>query len=97
MSQETSIDADDNQSPQSSDDDKPYDSYAYDAFIILQAAIEVAGSTDKAAVRDAIEGLQGVVGTGGVFNFSAEDHNGLAIEAFEMMTVENGKFVSLTK
>ena len=57
-------------------------------------AIEKAG-TDKEAVRSAIENLKGVVGTGGVFNFSAEDHNGLDINAFEMFTVKNGKFAVL--
>jgi len=71
--------------------------HAYDAFVILRAAITKAGSTDKAAVRDAIESLQGVVGTGGVFSFSAEDHNGLSLESFEMMTVKDGKFVALGK
>jgi len=30
-----------------------------------------------------------------VFNFSAEDHNGLDKNAFEMLTVKNGKFVVL--
>lgn len=68
--------------------------HAYDAFIILMNAIEKAG-TDKEAVRSAIENLKGVVGTGGVFNFSAEDHNGLDINAFEMFTVKNGKFAVL--
>jgi branched-chain amino acid transport system substrate-binding protein len=33
------------------------------------------------------------VGTAGIFNFSAQDHNGLAIDAFEMLTVKNGRFV----
>jgi branched-chain amino acid transport system substrate-binding protein len=33
------------------------------------------------------------VGTAGIFNFSAPDHNGLALDAFEMLTVKNGKFV----
>lgn len=68
--------------------------HAYDAFTILMNAIEKAG-TDKEAVRSAIENLKGVVGTGGVFNFSAEDHNGLDINAFEMFTVKNGKFAVL--
>jgi len=45
-------------------------------------------------VRDAIENLSGFVGTGGVFNFSASDHNGLDIDSFEMLTVKNGKFVA---
>jgi len=69
--------------------------HAYDAMIILTKAIEKAGKADKEAVRNAIEGLKGVVGTGGVFNFSAQDHNGLDINAFEMLTVKKGKFVPL--
>ncbi|HJX16289.1 MAG TPA: ABC transporter substrate-binding protein [Candidatus Deferrimicrobiaceae bacterium] len=69
--------------------------HAYDAFIILVKAIEKAGKVDKDAVRANIEQLTGVVGTGGVFNFSATDHNGLGIDAFEMLIVRKGKFVPL--
>ncbi len=67
--------------------------HGFDAIMILAKAIENAGSSDKAKVRDAIENLQGFPGTGGVFNFSATDHNGLAMDAFVMMTVKDGKFV----
>ncbi|KKK73026.1 hypothetical protein LCGC14_2898010, partial [marine sediment metagenome] len=67
--------------------------HAYDSLTILVAAIEKAGSTDGEKVRDAIENLTGFVGTGGVFNFSASDHNGLDINSFEMLTVKDGKFV----
>jgi len=66
--------------------------HAYDAMLILTKAIEKANSIDKEAVRSAIEGLKGVVGTAGIFNFSAKDHNGLDINSFEMLTVKNGKF-----
>jgi len=66
--------------------------HAYDSFIILVAAIEKAG-TDKAKIRDEIEKIKGLAGTGGVFNFSAEDHNGLGIDSFEMITVKDGAFV----
>ncbi len=66
--------------------------HAYDAYIILLKAIEQAKSTDTEAVRTAIENLKGVVGTGGIFNFSATDHNGLGVDAFEMLTVKKGKF-----
>ena len=66
--------------------------HAYDAFMILAKAIEKADSTDKEKVRDAIETMRGFVGTGGIFNFSAADHNGLDIDAFELLTVKNGKF-----
>lgn len=66
--------------------------HAYDAFTILMAAIEVAGN-DRDKVRSAIENMKDFPGTGGVFTFSAEDHNGLDINAFQMMTVKDGKFV----
>jgi branched-chain amino acid transport system substrate-binding protein len=68
--------------------------HAYDAFMILVQAIEAAG-TDREKARDAIESLQGYVGTGGVFNFTAEDHNGLGMDSFEMLTVKDGKFTLL--
>ena len=70
--------------------------HAYDAFLILTKAIEKAGA-DKEKVRTAIETTRGLVGTAGVFNFSAEDHNGLDKNAFEMLTVKDGKFVVLEK
>ena len=68
--------------------------HAYDAFIILMKGIETAKSTDKEAVRTAIENLKGLVGTAGIFNFSAQDHNGIDINAFsfELITVKKGKF-----
>ncbi len=78
------------------EDASTFGGHAYDAMLILTKAIEKAGSTDKEAVRNAIENLKGVVGTGGTFNFSAQDHNGLDINAFEMLTVKKGKFVLLS-
>ncbi len=67
--------------------------HAYDALMILIEAIEKAGSTDKDEVRAAIETITGFPGTGGVFNYSPTDHNGLDIEALTMYVVEDGKFV----
>jgi branched-chain amino acid transport system substrate-binding protein len=66
--------------------------HAYDAFLILQEAVKKAGSVDSEKVRTAIEGIHGLVGTAGIFNMSATDHNGLALDSFEMLTVENGRF-----
>lgn len=74
------------------EDASTFGGHAYDALLVLTEAIKKAGSTDPEAVRTAIEGLQGVAGTGGLFNFSATDHNGLGLDAFEMLTVKNGKF-----
>jgi branched-chain amino acid transport system substrate-binding protein len=79
------------------EDASTFGGHAYDALIVLNKAIEKARSTDKEAVRTAIENLKGVVGTGGVFNFSPEDHNGLAMDSFEMLTVKKGKFAILGK
>jgi branched-chain amino acid transport system substrate-binding protein len=69
--------------------------HAYDAFMILAKAIENTNSTDKELIRSAIEHMQGFVGTGGIFYFSPSDHNGLNIDAFEMLTVSKGKFAIL--
>ena len=79
------------------EDASTFGGHAYDAMLILTKAIEKAHSTNEEAVRNAIENLKGVVGTGGIFNFSPQDHNGLSIESFEMLTVKKGKFVPLGK
>ncbi len=74
------------------EDASTFGGHAYDALLILVEGIKKAGSVDREKVRAAIETLQGVVGTGGVFNLSAQDHNGLGLDAFEMLTVKDGKF-----
>ena len=67
--------------------------HAYDAFTLLTKAIEIGGA-EKEKARAALEGLKGFVGTAGVFNFSPEDHNGLGMDAFELLTVNKScKFV----
>ena len=77
------------------EDASTFGGHAYDAFILLKAAIEKSGSVEMGEVRDAIEGLQGIVGTAGIFNISASDHNGLGLDSFEMLTVKDGKFTLL--
>ena len=76
------------------EDVSTFGGHAYDAFEILVAALKKVGA-DREKVRAAIEGTTGLVGTAGVFNFSASDHNGLALDAFAMLTVKDGKFVVL--
>jgi branched-chain amino acid transport system substrate-binding protein len=78
------------------EDVSTFGGHAYDAMLILTEAIKTAG-TDKEKVRTAIENIKGLVGTAGIFNFSATDHNGLDLNAFEMMTVKDGKFAVLEK
>jgi branched-chain amino acid transport system substrate-binding protein len=75
------------------EDVSTFGGHAYDAFIILTEAVKKAGSVEPAKVRTAIEGISGLPGTTGVFSFSPTDHNGLTVDAFEMLTVKNGEFV----
>jgi branched-chain amino acid transport system substrate-binding protein len=78
------------------EDVSTFGGHAYDAFLILTEAIKRAGSLDKNKVRDAIEGIKGLPGTGGIFSFSATDHNGLTMDSFEMLTVKDGEFALYT-
>ncbi len=76
------------------EDVSTFGGHAHDALGILVRAVKEAG-LDREKVRGAVENMKGYVGTAGVFNFSPSDHNGLAIDAFEMLTVKDGKFVVL--
>lgn len=68
--------------------------HAWDALYLLVNAIKKVG-TDKEAIRDALENTTGFVGTGGIFNFSPEDHNGLTKDAFVMVKIVNGEWTLL--
>jgi branched-chain amino acid transport system substrate-binding protein len=76
------------------EDVSTFGGHAYDALMILVRAVREAG-LDREKVRAAIENMKGFVGTAGVFNFTPADHNGLALDAFEMLTVKDGKFAVL--
>jgi len=65
--------------------------HAYDALVMLVSAIEKVGP-DRAKIRDELENTRGFVGTGGVFNMSKEDHNGLGKGAFAMIKIVDGKW-----
>jgi branched-chain amino acid transport system substrate-binding protein len=78
------------------EDASAFGAYAYDAFGLLVKAIET-GGVDRDKVRDALEATKGWVGASGVFTMSATDHNGLGMDAFELVTVKGGKFVPLAK
>jgi branched-chain amino acid transport system substrate-binding protein len=76
------------------EDVSTFGGHAYDAFAILVDAVKRVGP-DRTKVRAAVEATKGLVGTAGVFSFSPTDHYGLNIEAFEMLTVKDGKFAVL--
>jgi branched-chain amino acid transport system substrate-binding protein len=66
--------------------------HAYDGLMLAVEAMKKAGSTDKAKVRDALEGIRGYMGTAGVVNMSASDHMGLDLTAFRMLEVKGGNW-----
>lgn len=74
------------------EDVSTFGGHSYDAMMILAKAIAEVGP-DKKKVRAAIENMKGYFGTAGEFNFSAEDHSGLQIDAFTMVTVKDGAFI----
>lgn len=67
-----------------------FGAYAYDGLMLAVEAIKKAGTTDKAAVRDALESIQGHVGVTGTYNMSADDHNGLTADSFRILEVRDG-------
>ena len=72
--------------------------HAWDAGLLLQAAIPVALKSGaqpgtpafRAALRDALEGVKELPGAHGVFNMSPTDHLGLDQRARVMVKIENG-------
>ncbi|MBK8908120.1 MAG: ABC transporter substrate-binding protein [Rhodospirillales bacterium] len=64
--------------------------HAYDGLFLAVEAIERAGSTDKAAVRDEIEKTQKFIGADGIFTMSPDDHMGLGPDSFVMVEVKDG-------
>ena len=65
--------------------------YAWDAIYIVANAMKKVG-TDPEKLRDAIENTKGYVGISGVYNISAEDHNGLGTDSMIIVKIENGKW-----
>jgi branched-chain amino acid transport system substrate-binding protein len=63
--------------------------YAYDGMHLLARAL-MGTEGDRGKIRDAMEKITGYVGVTGTFNFSPQDHNGLAKEAFVMVEIRQG-------
>lgn len=68
-----------------------YVGQTYDAMLLARTAL-ARGGTDRAAVRDALEGLRGHRGVSGVFNFSAETHSGLSKSDVVLLDWRDGRF-----
>lgn len=67
------------------------DAAAHDALLLIARAAERSGP-DRARLRDGLEGLQGVVGTTGVFNLSVRDHNGLTANDLVVAQIRGGQW-----
>jgi len=66
--------------------------HAYDALNLIVEALEEVGP-DKAKIRDYIENeITDWPGTGGMFNMSPDDHNGLTEGCFIMVEIKNGEW-----
>jgi branched-chain amino acid transport system substrate-binding protein len=63
----------------------------YDATMMIAEAIRKAG-TDRAKIRDAIEGLKDHVGVTAIYSYSPEDHFGAQANSVVMLVVKDGKF-----
>jgi len=63
--------------------------YAYDAVHLLAKAMKNTDG-DQNQIRENLENTSGHVGVSGTFNFSEQDHNGLAPDAFVMVKINNG-------
>ncbi|HWI40952.1 MAG TPA: ABC transporter substrate-binding protein [Verrucomicrobiae bacterium] len=63
--------------------------YAYDAFHMILNAVKKSGASAE-QIRSGLEQTKKFVGISGIFNISANDHNGLDLSAFEMVTISKG-------
>jgi hypothetical protein len=61
---------------------------------MMAAAIEMAKSTDGAAVRDALEKLGPYVGAGAAYDFTADNHVGITKNPYVIAHVKGGKLAA---
>ncbi len=67
--------------------------YAWDAMGLILTALEKSGDNPTSAqLRDEIEKIKDFKGISGVFNFSAQDHNGLVDKDMVMVEISEGKW-----
>jgi len=73
--------------------------YSYDCFLLVEAAAQVAlkkarpGTPEfRAALRDALENVKGVVGTHAVYTMTPANHNGMDERARVLVEVKDGQW-----
>jgi len=68
--------------------------YSHDALLLVVDAIRRAGSTDPAAIRDALEQTRDLVGVSRSYTFGPDNHGGLYEESgMRIVEIRNGGFV----
>ena len=67
--------------------------HAYDAFNILVEALKSAGTSNNEKLRSAIEQTAGFTGITGIFNYSADNHDGTTADDMIMVEIKGGKWV----
>ena len=78
-----------------------FGAHAWDAGILMKSAVETVLKKNvqpgtpafRAALRDALEGAKEVAGAHGIFNMSANDHNGLDQRGRVMVKIQQGGWV----
>jgi branched-chain amino acid transport system substrate-binding protein len=62
--------------------------YAYDSFLLISEAVKKGTAPEQ--LRDGLEGVRKLVSISGIFNMTHSDHNGLDLNAFEMVRISKG-------
>jgi branched-chain amino acid transport system substrate-binding protein len=68
--------------------------YAWDAIYIVANAMKKAG-TNNEKLREAIEKTKNYIGISGIYNISAEDHNGLGLDSMVIVQIDKGQWKKL--
>lgn len=71
----------------------PFAAHGWDAFWLVIETIKKAKSTDSIKMQAALENLKNYQGVMGTFNFSPQEHDGLNLEAVDLVMVKGGKWV----
>lgn len=72
-----------------------FGSYGYDNLMLVVEALR-AGATDRESIREYLENdIVDWTGATGIFNFSADDHNGLQADSMVMAIIKDGKWTLL--
>ena len=72
-----------------------FGSYGYDNLMLVIEALKN-GATDRESIRDYLENdVKKWIGTTGIYNLTAKDHNGLTADSLVMAVVKDGKWTLL--